>query len=162
MGAVADRVAGVLTSAVAGRGLDLESVEVQPAGRRRVVRVLVDRDDGISLDDVADLSHYLSDVLDDSDAMGDQPYVLEVSSPGVDRPLTLPRHWRRAHGRLVTASLVDGTVVSGRVLDSTETDATIATAEGSRSLRFVAVAEAHLEVEFRHPAADGAAQAGND
>ncbi len=156
MGAVAERVERALAPAVADQGLDLELVEVQPAGRRRLIRVLVDRDGGISLDDVAALSHHLSEVLDESDAMGDQPYVLEVSSPGVDRPLTLPRHWRRARGRLVVVELVDGQKVSGRVKTTTEDAATLSTETGIQPVAFADVANARIEVEFTHPAADEA------
>ena len=154
MGAVAERVEHALAPAVAERGLDLELVEVQPAGRRRLIRVLVDRDGGISLDDVAALSHHLSEVLDASDAMGDQPYVLEVSSPGVDRPLTLPRHWRRARGRLVVVELVDGQKVSGRIKTTTDDAATLSTETGVQSVAFADVANARIEVEFTHPAPD--------
>ena len=92
----------LLAPVVEGLGLDLEDVEVTAAGRRRRVCVVVDRDGGIDLDAVADVSKSVSDVLDASDALGSAPYVLEVTSPGVDRPLTQPRHWRRARGRLVS------------------------------------------------------------
>lgn len=86
-------------------GMDLESVKVTTAGRRRLLRVVVDSDHGLSLDDAALASRELSAKLDASDVMGDMPYTLEVSSPGVDRPLTQPRHWRRAVGRLVRVPL---------------------------------------------------------
>src|SRR3954468_24237916 len=81
---------------VAGAGYDLEELVVTPAGRRSVVRVVVDRDEGVTLDDIADVSRAVSAALDDNDGdLGPTPYVLEVTSPGVDRPLTDPRHWRR-------------------------------------------------------------------
>jgi ribosome maturation factor RimP len=154
MGAVAERVERALAPAVAEQGLDLELVEVQPAGRRRLIRVLVDRDGGVNLDDVAALSHHLSEVLDASDAMGDQPYVLEVSSPGVDRPLTLPRHWRRSRGRLVVVELVDGQKVSGRVKTTTDDAATLFTETGMQPVTFADVVNARIEVEFSHPQTD--------
>jgi len=150
VGAVAERVERALAPAVTDQGLDLESVEVQPAGRRRLVRVLVDRDGGINLDDVAMLSHHLSEVLDESDAMGDQPYVLEVSSPGVDRPLTLSRHWRRSRGRLVNVELTGGDKVSGRIAQTTDDAAILTTSDGEFSVRFADVASARIEVEFTH------------
>src|SRR6059058_4887589 len=101
------RVRDVLEPVVAGAGYDLEDVTVTAAGRRSVVRVVVDRDGGVDLDAVADISRVLSEALDADDVMGEAPYVLEVSSPGVDRPLTQPRHWRRAAGRLVTVTVAD-------------------------------------------------------
>ena len=86
-------------------GMDLESVRVGSAGRRRLLRLVVDADGGVSLDDIALVSRAVSARLDGTGAMGEAPYTLEVSSPGVDRPLTLPRHWRRAAGRLVRVPL---------------------------------------------------------
>ncbi len=101
----AQRLAGLLEPAVTALGLDLEGVRLTSAGRRRLLRVVVDADGGVSLDDIEQVSRELSAVLDRAAAMGEAPYTLEVSSPGVDRPLTDPRHWRRAVGRLVTAPL---------------------------------------------------------
>jgi ribosome maturation factor RimP len=100
-----DRIVRVAEPVIHALGLDLESVKVTTAGRRRLLRVVVDSDHGLSLDDAALASRELSAKLDASDVMGDMPYTLEVSSPGVDRPLTQPRHWRRAVGRLVRVSL---------------------------------------------------------
>ena len=95
------RIADVIRPVVAAAGMDLESVRVTAAGRRRLLRVVVDSDRGVSLDDAAAVSRELSAALDTVAVMGDFPYTLEVSSPGVDRPLTDNRHWRRAVGRLV-------------------------------------------------------------
>ncbi|WP_067801756.1 ribosome maturation factor RimP [Actinomadura formosensis] len=106
----------LLAPAVNAAGFDLEEIDVRPAGRRRLVKIVVDGDDGVSLDDIARLSETVSRLLDESDAMGTSPYVLEVTSPGVDRPLTEPRHWRRAVGRLVVAPLTDGSQIEGRVV----------------------------------------------
>ena len=103
-----DRLAGVLTDPLLPAGLDVEAVELTPAGSRRLLRVAVDKDGGVTLDDIADATREVSRVLDDTDAMGEQPYTLEVTSPGVDRPLTLPRHWRRNQDRLVKVTLADG------------------------------------------------------
>jgi ribosome maturation factor RimP len=100
----ADLVA-VLEPVAAAAGMDLESVKIAAAGRRRLLRVVVDADGGVGLDEIAEISRDLSARLDATGAMGEAPYTLEVSSPGVDRPLTLPRHWRRAVGRLVRAPL---------------------------------------------------------
>jgi len=95
----------LLEPVVRAAGMDLESVRVGSAGRRRLLRVVVDADGGVSLDDIALVSREVSARLDATGAMGEAPYTLEVSSPGVDRPLTLPRHWRRAVGRLVRVPL---------------------------------------------------------
>ncbi|SFN11190.1 ribosome maturation factor RimP [Actinomadura madurae] len=114
--AAAAELTRLLTPAVAAAGFDLEEVDVRPAGRRRLVRIVVDGDGGVGLDDIARLSETASGLLDESDVMGTSAYVLEVTSPGVDRPLTEPRHWRRAVGRLVVAPLTEGGQVEGRVV----------------------------------------------
>ena len=99
------RLAGWIEPVVAEAGYDLEDLVVTPAGRRSVVRVVVDRDQGVTLDDIAEVSRAVSEVLDANDDGMGTPYVLEVTSPGVDRPLTDPRHWRRNTGRLVTVTV---------------------------------------------------------
>jgi ribosome maturation factor RimP len=114
-GSLKSRLQTLLEPLAAADGYDLEDVVVTPAGNRRLVRVLADRDGGITLDDVATLSRTVSDALDTTDVMGATPYVLEVSSPGVDHPLTLARHWRRAVGRLVTVSVAGGAILTARV-----------------------------------------------
>ncbi|MFC0529643.1 ribosome maturation factor RimP [Phytohabitans kaempferiae] len=113
-----DRVVAVVQPVVAGAGYDLEDLAVSRAGRRHVVRVTIDGDRGVSLDDIADVSRAVSAALDAAEAAeGDLlpgEYELEVSSRGVDRPLTLPRHWRRNVGRLVKVSAA-GRQVTARV-----------------------------------------------
>ena len=116
-GPVDDRkLAGLIEPVVAAAGMDLEAVRMTVAGRRRLLRVVVDSDHGVSLDDAADVSREISAVLDAGNVLGDVPYTLEVSSPGVDRPLTEPRHWRRARGRLVRVKVTGEGAVEGRVL----------------------------------------------
>src|SRR5437763_10645803 len=96
------RLTGWIAPVVDGVGYDLEELVVTPAGRRSVVRVVIDRDEGVTLDDIAEVSRAVSAALDENDGeLGRAPYVLEVTSPGVDRPLTEARHWRRNVGRLV-------------------------------------------------------------
>ena len=100
------RLTDAIEPVVGSAGYDLEELVVTPAGRRSVVRVVVDRDSGVTLDDIAEVSRAVSDALDQFDeGMGRTPYVLEVTSPGVDRPLTEARHWRRNLGRLVTVAI---------------------------------------------------------
>src|SRR5215467_3213940 len=109
------RLAELIRPVVSAAGMDLESVRVTMAGRRRLLRVVVDSDRGVSLDDAADVSREVSAVLDASSVLGEVPYTLEVSSPGVDRPLTEPRHWRRARGRLVRVKVAGEGSVEGRL-----------------------------------------------
>ena len=146
------RLSELLAPVVAAAGADLEDVSVSKAGKRSVVRVLVDRDGGVSLDDVADLSRAVSDALDaldeqDPSALGPS-YVLEVSSPGVDRPLTAPRHWRRNLTRLVTATLRDGTTATGRVTAADDDAVTLDIDGTARGLRHADIARGAVQVEF--------------
>jgi len=148
-----ERLTEMITPIVTAAGYDLENVVVTPAGRRSLVRVVVDGDNGISLDDVAALSRALSAALDDGDTavIGASPYVLEVSSPGVDRPLTQPRHWRRAEGRLVTVTRHEDGTVRGRVLRSDENTVVLDVAGAQHELSYPQIATARVEVEFNRP-----------
>ena len=130
--ATRDRIEAELVDPLRAMDLDVEAVEVTPAGKRRVLRVAVDKDGGVTLDDVADATREVSRVLDESDVMGEQPYTLEVTSPGVDLPLTLPRHWRRNRGRLVAVHLTDGHQVTGRVVEASEDSVDLAQGRGRR------------------------------
>src|SRR3954452_19454342 len=113
--ATRDRLAEELTGPMGALGLDLEAVDLTSAGKRRVLRVAIDKDGGVTMDDIADATREVSRLLDETNVMGEQAYTLEVSSPGVDRPLTLPRHWRRNTGRLVTVTFHDDEPVTGRI-----------------------------------------------
>jgi ribosome maturation factor RimP len=150
-----ERIASVVGPVLEQFGLDLDAVEVKPAGRRSVVRVVVDGDGpdgtGPSLDDIAEATKAVSAALDGSDATGAGPYTLEVTSRGVSRPLTLPRHWRRNHDRLVKASLSDGEVVTGRIAGSDEDSATLDIAGSSRQIAYSEIAAAMIQVELNRP-----------
>jgi ribosome maturation factor RimP len=144
-----ERLAAVLEPVVAAAGYDLEEVAVSPAGKRRLVRVVVDSDSGVSLDDVAEVSRAISAALDEDDALtGTSPYVLEVSSPGVDRPLTAPRHWRRATGRLVSATLRDGGTVTGRVRGADDGEVVLDVAGEDRPFPYEVLGAGRVQVEF--------------
>lgn len=148
---VSDQLRALLEPVVAGMGLDLEDVEVRPAGRRSLVRVLVDKDGGVDLDTVAEASQAISDALDASDVMGEKAYTLEVSSPGVDRPLTEPRHWRRNKDRLVKVTTVDGgKPITGRIVDVNEGNNTVTLdVDGTKEeLALSEVQRAIVQVEF--------------
>ena len=140
---------------VSEAGYDLEDIAVTSAGRRSLVRVTVDAEGGIDLDAVAQVSRLVSDALDaDADNPGSPralagAYVLEVSSPGVDRPLTQPRHWRRNTGRLVKVVLHEGDPVTGRITDSDDQAATLDVDGVPRRVEYGEVRKAKVQVEFR-------------
>jgi ribosome maturation factor RimP len=142
---------GVIAPVVAAAGYDLEDLAVSRAGRRHLVRVVVDADGGVSLDAVADLSHDLSSAIDaEEEAKGDLiagEYVLEVSSPGIDRPLTQPRHWRRNVGRLVAVQ-AGGERLTGRVGAADEDGVTLDVTGAPRRFGYGDLGPGRVQVEF--------------
>ena len=152
MAASAARLSELVRPEVAAVGYDLEALTVTAAGKRSVVRVIVDKDGGVTLDDVADVSRTISDVLDrvdeDDPALLGTTYVLEVSSPGVDRPLTEPRHWRRNVRRLVTAVPREGSPVTGRLVAADEVAATLDVDGEERVLSLEGLVRGEVQVEF--------------
>ena len=151
--ALTGRLRPVVADAVAGLGFDLESLDVQAAGRRKLVRVVVDADDGVELDLLSGVSRAVSAALDAHDDVLGGPYTLEVTSPGVDRPLTRPRHWRRAKLRLVRVRPQDGPEFTGRV-GTSDDDGVAMLVDGTlRRVEYGTVARATVEVEFRQPPA---------
>jgi ribosome maturation factor RimP len=140
---------------LAALDLDLEAVEVTPAGRARVLRIAVDKDGGVTLDDIAEATRAVSGALDDSDLMGETAYTLEVTSRGVDRPLTEPRHWRRNQNRLVKATLVDGSQLTGRVRDSDGLGVTLEVSGAERRLVYADITKAIVQVEFNPRTKEG-------
>jgi ribosome maturation factor RimP len=171
-----ERISDLLEPAVTAMGMDLEDVRITSAGRRRLLRVVVDSDGGVSLDDIALVSRELSATLDRASAMGEAPYTLEVSSPGVDRPLTEPKHWRRAVGRLVTVPLrsqprsaTDGQAgslaVTGRVTGTDSRGVWLDVDGQSREFDYSELGPGRIQIEFAPLdayAGDGADEEGSD
>ncbi len=149
-----EAISEALTEPLRALSLDLEEVELTPAGKRRVLRVAVDKDDGVTMDDVAVATRAVDQALEATDVMGEQPYTLEVTSRGVDRPLTLPRHWRRNVGRLVKVTATDGSVVTGRISAAEEEQATLEVDGGTREVAYAEVTKALVQIEFNRKAAD--------
>ncbi len=149
MQAQRERLVAALGPVLESAQLDLEDLEVSTAGRRRLVRVVVDKDNGVSLDEIADATRLVSRVLDDEDLMDEHAYTLEVTSPGTDRPLTLPRHWRRSRSRLVKVRLDNGSEpIVGRILDSDDERVRLDVDGSPREIAFGQVARAVVQVEF--------------
>ncbi|MCX5375516.1 ribosome maturation factor RimP [Streptomyces sp. NBC_00091] len=149
-----DRLRGLLEPLVAAKGLDLEEIELSKAGKRRMLRIIVDSDEGVDLDECAELSREISDKLDETDAMGEDEYNLEVSSPGADRPLSEHRHYVRATGRLVKFQLGESGELIARILgvDDEGLDLEVPGVKGrkatTRRIAFTDIAKARVEIEF--------------
>src|SRR4051794_33350137 len=151
----ADGVRALAEPLARDAGLVVESVTITPAGKRRVLRVIVDLPEdstgGVPMDAVATAAQSISAALDESSVMGGMPYVLEVSSPGADRPLTERRHWLRARGRLVNVIPVAGqpAPAQGRLTDVTDAGLVL---DGDREIAWAVIASGRVEVEFGRPA----------
>jgi ribosome maturation factor RimP len=145
------RLREVIEPLARSAGYDLEDLSVVRMGRRHVVRVTVDRDGGVGLDAVAELSRDISHGLDDAESAAGEfiagEYQLEVSSPGTDRPLTEPRHWRRNVGRLVTVRLGDRPV-TGRLVAADDTGATLAVDNVEATHPYADLGRGRIEIEF--------------
>lgn len=161
----------LIDGALHGSGVVLEEVVVTPAGRRRVVRVVVDRAlevtgdvtetlPSLSLDEIASATRTVSDALDESDLLGEQPYTLEVTSPGVSRPLTAASHFRRNVGRLVALTPQDGEPVTGRIVRAGDEDLTLQipslkkTPQRDEIFAYAVIDRADVQVEFSRKDAD--------
>lgn len=161
------RIRPTIEAPVTALGLVVEDIAVTPAGRRRLVRISLDRDvsgldpaddrspvASLTLDEVAEATRAVSAALDESDALGSQPYVLEVTSPGVDRVLTEPRHFRRNVTRLVHVARTDGTELTGRLAAAggealtLAVEATRAAPRSETTIRYDDIERAHVQVEF--------------
>ncbi|RQW99193.1 ribosome maturation factor RimP [Micromonospora inaquosa] len=160
------RLRAVIEPVVNDAGYDLEDLSVSRAGRRHVVRVMVDTDGGIDLDAVADVSRAVSAALDAAEETGGDivagEYQLEVSSPGVDRPLTLPRHWRRNVGRLVKVTVRGAAALpgqrgerpagdrqlTGRVVATDDEGVHLETDDGRAAWAYAQLGPGRVQVEF--------------
>lgn len=151
--AAAAQVQSLVTPAVTQAGLDLEAVFVRSAGHRHIVQLLVDKDGGVDLDTVALVSRACSDALDTVELFGGA-YDLEVSSPGVDRPLTQPRHWRRNTGRLVQARLRSGKDVTGRIVTTDGDGITLRVGNNERMIAYADAVRGVVQVEFTRTVTD--------
>jgi ribosome maturation factor RimP len=160
------QLSSLLTPILGHYNLELEEIDVMPAGKRRLLRVVVDGDGpegrGPLLDDNAEATRAISAFLDTSDVVGSAAYTLEVSSRGVTRPLTAPRHWRRNRGRLVKVDLTDGSSVTGRIGDSDEEAVELGVDETVRPIAYADVAKAIVQVEFNRTTADAAGDADDE
>ncbi|KAA5831067.1 ribosome maturation factor RimP [Saccharopolyspora hirsuta] len=171
-GEITAQLEPVVAEAVARMGFDLEELGVQQAGRRRLVKVVIDSDDGVGLDDISGVSREVSKVLDAHEHVLAGSYTLEVTSPGVDRPLIRPRHWRRARYRLVKLRLADGEQLVARAGEADDDGVTVLVGGELRRLAYRDVERAVVEVEFQQPpaedlvklerAAGGVSQQGDD
>ena len=150
--ALKDQISELVTPAVSDQGFYLEDVHVATPGSHRIVTCIVDGDASLNLDQVTTVSRVISELLDEAAFMGETPFTLEVTSPGVDRPLTQPRHFAKNIDRLLKIIKLDGSEVTGRILSNTDQDVTLTvTVKKEISEQTVSLSEikrAVVEIEF--------------
>ena len=140
-----EQVLAVITPAIESLGFYIEDITITSAGKRSMLTVIVDGDTHLSLDQVTVATKAISEIVENLPTLGNNPFTLEVTSPGLDRPLTKPRHWRKNKDRLIKIVLTDGKEVSGRIKDSNEASATV----DEQVINFADIKRATLEVEFK-------------
>jgi len=140
-----EQVAAVITPAIQALGFYVEDISITAAGRRSMLTVIVDGDTHLSLDQVTVATKAISEIVENLPTLGNNPFTLEVTSPGLDRPLTKPRHWHKNKDRLIKIVLNDGKEITGRIKDSTEADVTV----DEQNVKFADIKRATLEIEFK-------------
>lgn len=140
-----EQVLAVITPAIESLGFYVEDITITSAGKRSMLTVIVDGDTHLSLDQVTVATKAISEIVENLPTLGNNPFTLEVTSPGLDRPLTKPRHWRKNQDRLIKIVLTDGKEIKGRIKDSSETSVTV----DDQTINFANIKRATLEVEFK-------------
>jgi ribosome maturation factor RimP len=149
--ALHDVLTELLTPAVEDAGFFLEQVQISSPGNHRVVTCVVDGPKPLNLDEVTVVSRLISELLDET-ALIDDAFTLEVTSPGVDRPLTLRRHWEKNVSRIISMVMNDGSALTARLTELRDNDGTfIENIKGRMKSHVIEIANikrAHVEVEF--------------
>lgn len=140
-----EQVLAVITPAIESLGFYIEDITITSAGKRSMLTVIVDGDTHLSLDQVTVATKAISEIVENLSTLGNNPFTLEVTSPGLDRPLTKPRHWRKNQDRLIKILLNDGKEVTGRIKESTESSVTV----DEQVINFADIKRATLEIEFK-------------
>ncbi len=150
--AIKDQIAELITPALQEAGYYLEEVNLVTPGNHRIVTVIVDGESALNLDQVTVASKLVSELVDEAAFMGETPFTLEVTSPGIDRPLTLPRHFAKNVTRLLKVTKTDGIVITGRITSNTDVDLTLSVVEKKETKEVVIsladIKRAVVEIEF--------------
>ena len=138
-------ISAAITPALEALGFYLEDVTIISAGRRSMLTVIVDGDIHLSLDQVTSATKAIGEIVESVQSLGETPFTLEVTSPGLDRPLTKVRHWQKNINRLVKVVLLDGSEIKGRIKDVNEVSATV----DEKNINYSDIKRATLEIEFK-------------
>jgi len=146
---LANNLIELLGPVITKSGFVLEEITVTPVGKRRLVAVVIDREESNpSLDEVTVVSKEVSAILDNYSQMGEVPFTLEVTTPGIDKPLVMPRHWKKNIGRLVKITPKQGEKYVARIKGYADDQVTLELKNEILILTLSDVAKAQIEVEF--------------
>jgi ribosome maturation factor RimP len=140
-----EQVTAAITPIIESLGFYVEDIAITAAGKRSMLTVIVDGDTHLSLDQVTVATKAISEIVENLPTLGNNPFTLEVTSPGLDRPLTKPRHWQKNKDRLIKIILNDGKEITGRIKDSTQSAVTV----DEQVINFADMKRATLEIEFK-------------
>ena len=140
-----EQVAAAITPAIESLGFYVEDIAITYAGKRSMLTVIVDGDTHLSLDQVTVATKAISEIVENLPTLGNNPFTLEVTSPGLDRPLTKPRHWQKNKDRLIKIILINDKEITGRIKDSTQSAVTV----DEQVINFADIKRATLEIEFK-------------
>ena len=138
-------IAQVISPIIESNGNYLEEVKVANLGKKKLITVIIDSDTHLNLDQVTAVTRSISDAIENLASLGTTPFTLEVTSPGIDRPLTLPRHWRKNIGKLAKIDLGEGKSIESRILSVTEDSVILESGE----VKFAQIKKATLVIEFK-------------
>ena len=138
-------ISAAITPALEALGFYLEDVTITSAGRRSMLTVIVDGDTHLSLDQVTSATKAIGEIVESIQSLGETPFTLEVTSPGLDRPLTKVRHWQKNINRLIKVVLLDGSEIKGRIKNVNE----ISTTVDEKNINYSDIKRATLEIEFK-------------
>ena len=140
-----EQVTAAITPIIESLGFYVEDIAITSAGKRSMLTVIVDGNTHLSLDQVTVATKAISEIVENLPTLGNNPFTLEVTSPGLDRPLTKPRHWQKNKDRLIKIILNDGKEITGRIKDSTQSAVTV----DEQVINFADMKRATLEIEFK-------------
>ena len=138
-------ISAAIRPIIEATGNYLEELTITSAGKVKILTVIVDSDSHLNLDQITTVTKEISEVIENLEELGDTAFTLEVTSPGIDRPLTKPRHWRKNLDRLVKITMISGQDIQGRIGEATETVVLV----GDQKVSFEDIKRAVLEIEFK-------------
>lgn len=138
-------ISAAIRPTIEASGNYLEELTITTAGKVKILTVIVDSDSHLNLDQITGVTKEISEIVEGLAELGENAFTLEVTSPGIDRPLTKPRHWRKNFDRLVKITMTSGKDIEGRIGEATEATVLV----GDQKVSFEDIKRAVLEIEFK-------------